>query len=116
MTTAIKSFSALFLTTAFLTTGAGLLSSLLSINMSLHGYSETMIGLVMSGNYVGFVLGIFLCQPVVQRVGHIRAFATFAAVITVTAMLYGMFLSALFWGVLRILNGLSVTGMFMVIE
>jgi len=62
--------------------GGGLLSRLLSINMSLHGYSAQIIGWVMACNYLGIVLGIFFCQSIVYQVGHIRAFAVFAAVIT----------------------------------
>ena len=116
MTNSIKSFSTLFLAAVILTMGTGLLNSLLSMNMSLQGYSERVIGLVMSGNYAGVILGIFFCLPIVKRVGHIRAFATFAAIVTVIALLYSMYLSAFFWFLLRILNGLCGTGLFMVLE
>jgi len=112
----IRSFLALLIATTFLTMGNGLLNSLLSINMRLYGSSDLVIGLVMSCNYLGVVLGIFFCQPIVSYVGHIRAFAVFGAVITVVALLHGMHLSPLFWGVLRMCSGLCVTGLFMVIE
>ena len=96
--------------------GNGLLNSLLSINMRLYGSSDLVIGLVMSCNYLGIVLGIFFCQPIVSHVGHIRAFAVFGAVITVVALLHGLYLSPLFWALLRMCSGLCVTGLFMVIE
>jgi hypothetical protein len=63
----IKSFLGLLLATTILTMGNGLLNSLLSINMSLYGYSEQIIGLVMSCNYLGIILGIFFCQSIVQH-------------------------------------------------
>jgi len=116
MLSTIKSFLAPLLATTILTMGGGLLNSLLSINMSLNGYSEQVIGLVMSCNYVGIVLGIFICQPIVHRVGHIRAFAVFAAVITAIALMYGIYMTPWFWAFLRICNGLCITGLFIVIE
>ena len=116
MLSTIKSFLAPLLATTILTMGGGLLNSLLSINMSLNGYSEQVIGLVMSCNYLGIVLGIFICQPIVHRVGHIRAFAVFAAVITAIALMYGIYITPWFWALLRICNGLCITGLFIVIE
>jgi len=112
----LKSFLAPLLAATILTMGGGLLSSLLSINMSLSGYSEQIIGLVMSCNYLGIVLGIFLCEPIVRQVGYIRSFAVFAAVSTAIALMYGIYMSAWFWALLRIGGGMCVTGLFMVIE
>lgn len=113
---AIKSFTALLMATTIVTMGSGLLSSLLSINMNLHGYSEQVIGWVMACNYLGIVLGIFFCQGIVYRVGHIRAFAVFAAVVTVISLLHGIYVSPWFWAILRVGCGLCLTGLFMVIE
>jgi MFS family permease len=112
----IQSFLALLIATTIVTTGSGLLSSLLSINMNLHGYSEQVIGWVMACNYLGIVLGIFFCQGIVYRVGHIRAFAVFAAVLTAISLLHGIYISPWFWAILRIGCGLCLTGLFMVIE
>jgi len=112
----IKSFLAPLLAATILTMGGGLLNSLLSINMSLSGYSEQIIGIVMSCNYVGVVLGIFFCEPIVQQVGYIRSFAVFAAVVTAIALMYGIYMSPWFWAFLRICTGICVTGLFMVIE
>jgi MFS family permease len=112
----IKSFIALLIATTMVTMASGLLSSLLSINLNLHGYSEQVIGWVMACNYLGIVLGIFFCQGIVYRVGHIRAFAVFAAVITAISLLHGMYISPWFWAILRVGCGLCLTGLFVVIE
>ena len=116
MLSILKSFLAPLMATTILTMGGGLLNSLLGVNMELSGYSEQTVGLVMSCNYFGIMLGIFFCQPIVHRVGHIRAFAVFAAILTAIALMYGIYLSPWFWGILRICNGLCITGMFVVIE
>ncbi len=112
----IRSFIALFIATTILTMGSGLMSSLLSINMRLQDYNNQIIGLVMSANYLGILLGIFFCQKIVQQVGHIRAFAVFAAVMTAVSLVHGLYMSAWLWAMLRICNGLCVTGLFMVLE
>ena len=112
----VKSFLALLLATTIVTMGSGLLSSLLSINLRLYGYSAQIIGWVMACNYLGLVLGIFFCQAIVRHVGHIRAFAVFAALITAISLLHAMYISPWFWAVLRVGSGLCLTGLFMVIE
>jgi MFS family permease len=112
----IKPFIALLIATTILTMGSGLMNSLLSIKMRPQGYNDQIIGLVMSANYLGIVLGIYFCQKIVQQVGHIRAFAVFATVMTAVSLMHGLYMSALLWAVLRFCNGLCVTGLFMVIE
>jgi len=112
----IKSFIALLIATTIVTSGGGLLSSLISINMSLNGYSTQIIGSVMACNYLGIVLGIFFCQGIVYHVGHIRAFAVFAGAVTAISLLHGIYVSPWFWAILRIGSGLCLTGLFMVIE
>jgi len=92
------------------------MSSLLSINMRLQGYGDQVIGLVMSANYLGILTGVYFGQRIVQKVGHIRGFAVFAAVMTAVALTHGLYMSAWLWGLLRIFNGICVTGLFMVLE
>jgi MFS family permease len=65
---------------------------------------------------LGLLCGSLVCHRLIQRVGHIRAFAVFAAMTTAAAMLYGMYLSPWLWGILRFLSGLMTFGLFMVIE
>ena len=106
----------MLIATTIVTSGGGLLSSLISINMSLNGYSTQIIGSVMACNYLGIVLGIFFCQGIVYHVGHIRAFAVFAGAATAISLLHGIYVSPWFWAILRIGSGLCLTGLFMVIE
>lgn len=112
----IKPFISLLIATTILTMGNGLMNSLLSINMRLQDYNNQIIGLVMSANYLGILLGVYFCQKIVQQVGHIRSFAVFAAVMTAVSLVHGLYMSAWLWAVLRLINGLCVTGLFMVIE
>jgi MFS family permease len=109
-------FVALYAAVFIFVTGVGLLGTFLSLRMSLEGFSDQVTGIVMSGYYVGTVLGCFYCHRVICRVGHIRAFATFAAVCTASVMAHGLFISPVSWAGLRLLTGIAVTGLYMVVE
>jgi len=109
-------FVALFISTLTMMVGAGLLGSLLSLRMNAEGFSEPVIGLILSGFYIGLVIGPFLCPSIVKRAGHIRAFTVFAAINTATTLLYPLLISSYFWFCGRFMSGLSMMGMYMVIE
>jgi MFS family permease len=109
-------FIALFVATLVLMLGSGLLGTLVSLRMSAEGVATSVIGLVMSGFYVGLILGSFTCPKIVRRAGHIRAFAAFAAINTATTLLYPLFIAPAVWFLLRVSTGLSMMGQYMVVE
>lgn len=109
-------FVALFVSTLTMMVGAGLLGSLLGLRMNAEGFSASVIGVVLSGFYIGLVIGSFLCPTIVKRVGHIRAFAVFAALNTAATLFYPLFIAPSFWFLGRLMSGLSMMGMYMVIE
>jgi MFS family permease len=109
-------FIALYIAVFLLMTGVGLLGTLLPLRMTLEGVPSHTVGLVMSSYYLGMVAGSFYCHRLIQSVGHIRAFTAFAAVTTAIVMLHGIYVSPLFWAVLRLLTGISTIGIYMVIE
>lgn len=75
----IAPISSLLSGVALLLLGNGLLNTLLTLRGVAEGYSTTMLGLIMSGYFVGFLLGTWLATPLVKRIGHIRTFACCAA-------------------------------------
>lgn len=108
--------SALFVAALIMMLGSGLLGSAISLRLSLAAYGSGIIALVMAGYYAGLVAGSFIAPGVVRRVGHIRAFAAFAALNTIIALLHALYQSALTWGLLRIAGGIAMMGLYMVIE
>ncbi len=54
--------------------------------------------------------GTLYVHKIIGRVGHIRAFAVFAAMAAIVSLMYPMAVSTLFWAVLRVLSGFSVAG------
>lgn len=96
--------------------GAGLLGTVLPVRANLEGFSEFAIGIVMSAYYVGFIVGTVWCGWIIRRVGHIRGFATFAALATVCILAHGMFVTPWVWTVLRALVGASLIGIYITVE
>ena len=116
MVTTFLSFGALFTSALFFLMGGGLLSTLLSLRMTQAGFSTPTIGYTQACYFLGLVLGYFLCHRLIERVGHIRSFAVFAAVTTIITILHGLYISAIIWAILRFFSGISNFGLFMVIE
>ena len=94
----------------------GIMTPLIPILLLRVGASSPAIGLVASAYYVGFLAGALACDRIVMRVGHIRAFAVFAAVAADAALL--LVFCAMAWQVaaLRLLIGFASSGMFLVVE
>lgn len=109
-------FVALFTATLLLLTGVGLLGTYLPLQLTVQGVSAQIIGLVMSANFFGMLVGAFQCHKLIKSVGHIRAFTALAALATAIVMLHGIYSSLIFWGILRFFSGISTIGLYMVIE
>jgi MFS family permease len=70
----------------------------------------------MSCYYVGYVGGSIGTPRLVHRVGHIRVFAAFTAVASVTILLQGVLVDATVWSALRLLSGFCFAGIYVVAE
>lgn len=108
--------SALLSGAALLLLGSGLLGTLLGVRGSIEGYGDQALGLIMSGYFLGFLLGTFIAPPAIRRMGHIRAFSFFGALLACTALLHAIWVAPLAWGLLRLGTGLAVVGLYTVIE
>lgn len=96
--------------------GGGLQGTLLSVRASLEGFGTTVIGLVMSFYYVGYIGGSLITPRLVQRVGHIRVFAALTAVASVAILLQAVYPAPVPWAVLRVVSGFSFAGIYVVAE
>nr|WP_143979039.1 MULTISPECIES: MFS transporter [Pseudomonas]TSB50949.1 MFS transporter [Pseudomonas sp. ef1] len=96
--------------------GNGFLSSLTTLRLDAAGASATMIGIVSSAYFMGLTLGAVFNDRLILRIGHIRAYGSFASLIAVTILLQGLFYDTWGWLVLRLINGWATVGVFLVIE
>lgn len=106
----------LLLGIGILLVGGGLLGTALGVRASLAGFPDLVIGMVMSAYFAGFMVGTFVAPPIIRRVGHIRAFATFAAIASTAGVLHAIWVDPVFWAVLRLLSGMTLVGIYMVVE
>jgi MFS family permease len=116
MWTSIKSISSLLLSFGMLLLGNGMVGTLLGIRSRLEEFSTEMTGFIMAGFSVGLLLGALYAVRVVAAVGHIRAFAAFASIMSVAVLAHVLFIDPVTWFVLRVVAGFCMAGMVMVVE
>jgi MFS family permease len=113
---ALKTVASLLLGAGILILGNGLVGIVLPVRMSLEHVPTEISGLVMSAYYGGLVCGCLWGQGVISRVGHIRAFAAFAAGVAATTLIFPLWFNPIAWAVLRIIVGFLMAGLFFTIE
>jgi MFS family permease len=106
----------LFAGLALLMVGNGLLASLLGIRSDVEGFNTVVIGVVMSMYYVGFLVGSLTVPRWLVTVGHIRVFAGLASLAAAAALSHSLLINPIAWGVLRLVVGLCMSGLYVTIE
>jgi MFS family permease len=107
---------ALLFGVALLMLGNGLQGSLLGIRAAEEGFHSRLIGWIMAGFFMGFLLGSGLTPRAINRVGHIRVFAALAATASIVILLHAVLIHPLVWALMRFLTGLCYAGIFVVAE
>ena len=116
MITLLAPIAALLTGIALLLLGTGLLNTLLALRGSGEGFSDQTLGLLGSAYFVGFILGTWLCPKLIRRMGHVRAFAFFAAAAAASVLVHILLVEAALWLLLRVLTGTALVGIYTVIE
>ena len=57
----------------------GFLGTFISLRVAVEFFDFP--GLVLSAYFVGFTVGALVCNNVIKRIGHIRAYAAFAGLV-----------------------------------
>lgn len=112
----LQSISSLLFGIAIVLLGSGLLGTLVGVRAAQEKFDPVIIGFIQSAFFVGYVLGTYFCPPLIKRVGHIRVFATMAALGSAAAMGFALWVHPLSWALLRMVSGISVVGLYMVVE
>ena len=94
----------------------GLFGTLLGVRSQVEGFSADLVGVIVAGYFFGLLCGGVFAGKIVARVGHIRSFAAFASLMSVSALLHPMWISVGGWIVLRMLSGFCMAGLIMVTE
>lgn len=95
--------------------GSGFLAPLLTLR--LEPTTGTIgIGIVATAYFVGLVAGALRAGALVERVGHIRAFSAFVAIFSASILAYSLYQNAIFWLLLRLVDGVAMAGVFVCLE
>lgn len=116
MTKTLLSTWPLFFGISMIMTGAGLQGTLLGVRASVEHFSPSMIGVIMSMYYVGFLGGSHFAPSLIRTVGHIRVFTAMTALASVMALLHGVFVNEPVWLLARAMTGFSYATLYIVIE
>lgn len=107
---------ALFFGIALLLAGNGLQGTLLGVVAEDTGFSVSVIGLVMTSYYAGFLAGSVSAERFMARVGHVRTFAALASIGSIAILVHGLFVEPLTWAAMRFVTGFSFAGLYVVAE
>lgn len=112
----IASAASVFLAAALLLAGQMLLSTNLTLRMSAEGLAAGSISLVMIHNSFGFMLGSYFGPRLIRRVGHIRVFSAFAALMCCATLTQAAVDSLPLWAALRGTQGFCSALLMVVLE
>lgn len=112
----VVSIISLFLSLILLILGNGMLGTVVALRLEIEGFETGTAGLILTLYSVGFVLGSIYATRVVQRVGHIRAFAVFGAIAAAAALVHPLHISIVGWMILRLVLGFCLAGLALIVE
>ena len=116
MFSTLSAVFSLLLSYGLLLLANGLFSTLLGVRTQVEGFPTSQVGFIVASYFFGLLLGGIFAGRVVARVGHIRSFAAFASLMSVSALLHPIWISVGGWMLLRMLSGFCMAGMIMVTE
>ena len=94
----------------------GYMGTLVGIRVASGGIDPFRMGLVTSAFFFGYAIGSVLCKGIIQRAGHIRAFATFAAAVAIGILGLSLYFHPAPWTIFRLMMGFGCAGLFVTTE
>ena len=114
--TYILPISSLFLSIKFLAIGYGIMITYIGVYLKQTGVSSFSIGLINSAFFLGAIASSIFSQKIISTIGHIRSFASFAALMVIAFLLHSIYLNEFFWGFLRLISGFSFYALLIIVE
>lgn len=112
----LKNSWALFTGYAMIMVAQGLQGNLLGIRSVIEDFDVLATGILMSAYFLGYFTGANIVPNLVSKVGHIRVFAAFASMASLSVLVHAVFVNPFIWTVARYVTGLSIIGIFIVTE
>ncbi|HKA61161.1 MAG TPA: MFS transporter [Methylomirabilota bacterium] len=106
----------LIVATSIIQFANGFFGTFVSLRIALEGFAPTLAGLVLSSYFAGFTVGAVRCGPIIERIGHIRAYAAFGGLAAAATAAMPFLVGPLLWMVLRAVIGFGCAGLFITTE
>ncbi len=111
-----KNSWALFLGYGVIILAHGLQGNLLGVRAVIEDFNIIATGILMSGYFIGYFTAANVVPNLVGKVGHIRVFAAFASVASLSILIHAIFVNPYVWALARFLTGFSMLSVFVVVE
>ena len=106
----------LFFGLSLIMLGNGLQGTLLGIRATMEGFDTSVTGLVMSGYFIGLIIGCYYVPRMIEKVGHVRVFGALASIASVSILIQGIWVDPFFWWSMRLVTGFAYSGLYIVTE
>lgn len=84
---------------------------LVTLNLRAAGVSNLMLGVIASSFATGFLIGTRISPSEIHRIGHIRAYALFAAIATISALSFITGINPIIWLFIQFILGVACSGL-----
>ncbi len=108
--------AAILMSVLALIAGNALHNTLVPLRGKLEGFSSLSLGLLGSMFFAGMLAGTLLGPAIIRRVGHVKAYAIFAALAVIVAVAYPLAVTPESWLALRAVVGFAFAGLYGVID
>ena len=112
----LKNSWALFAGYFVLMVAHGFQGNLLGVRSVIEEFNFIAVGAIMSGYFVGYFAGANTIPNLVGKVGHIRVFAAFASMASLSILIHAVFVNPIIWTLGRFITGFSIVAIFIVME
>lgn len=106
----------LIIATSLIQLANGFFGTFISLRVATEDFGPTMSGLVLSSYFAGFTIAALRCERIIERIGHIRAYAAFAELVVAATALMPLLVGPLPWLILRAVVGFGCAGLFVATE
>jgi len=112
----LKNSWALFTGYGILMIAHGFQGNLLGVRSVIEDFNFIATGAMMSGYFIGYFIGTNTIPTMVSKVGHIRVFAAFASMASLSILIHAIFVDPIIWTLGRFVTGYSLVAIFIVME
>ncbi|MFA6119297.1 MAG: MFS transporter [Parachlamydiales bacterium] len=100
----------------FVISSSCLFTTFVTLKLKNENFTETLIGLIHSSFYFGYLVGSVRAEKLIYRIGYIRSFVAFAALFGASILVQGLYIHTILWMLTRFIAGVSLAALYVIIE